>query len=251
MKCKCLQCGKYFEVAYPSLARKFCTSSCSTTYRWAHTESCWVKFECKTCGKEFKVRRSDHRIKEGKQIKYCSPECSHLGSITGRIVTCPVCGKEFYTTRTRFCSQSCVIEHRKKHEHGKTDLDLEHWKPTSVFPDRYYVSDKGEIYSVASNKLLSPGYNQKGYKICALNCNGKTKYLKVHRLVAQAFIPNPENKPEVDHINGNRTDNRVENLRWVTSKENARNPLTYKKLVENGRMSMAKIHKKRKETKTI
>ena len=69
-------------------------------------------------------------------------------------------------------------------------------------------------------------------RLCKLSTNG---YLKVriggvmknaHRLVAEAFIPNPNNKPEVDHINTVKTDNRVENLRWVTREENCNNPLT-------------------------
>jgi len=51
----------------------------------------------------------------------------------------------------------------------------------------------------------------------------KNKYYKVHRLVAELFIPNPENKPEVDHINRNRNDNRVQNLRWATRSENMKN----------------------------
>ena len=74
--------------------------------------------------------------------------------------------------------------------------------------------------------------------------NGKTKTIYTHKLVAEAFIPNPENKPCIDHINTIKTDNTVwlnedgsvnyekTNLRWVTYKENSNNPLTIKKLIK-------------------
>lgn len=82
----------------------------------------------------------------------------------------------------------------------------------------YQVSDKGRVKSLRSNKILNQRDNQK-YKMVTL-LNTKRKDFKVHRLVALAFIPNPENKPQVNHIDGNKANNCIDNLEWCTAKEN-------------------------------
>ena len=71
----------------------------------------------------------------------------------------------------------------------------------------------------------------KGYKIISLWKNGTGKMFRVHRLVAAAFIPNPENKPCIDHIDGDRANDHADNLRWVTVKENQNNPITKSKWI--------------------
>lgn len=80
--------------------------------------------------------------------------------------------------------------------------------------DNYQITKDGEIYSKKNKKILKQRLCN-GYSMATLD-GSKT----VHRLVAQTFIPNPENKPYVNHINSNKVDNRVENLEWVTQKEN-------------------------------
>jgi DNA-binding CsgD family transcriptional regulator len=87
----------------------------------------------------------------------------------------------------------------------------------------YYVSPNGDIYSNKRNDMykLKPTKSTRGYVKVRLSIDGKIYNRHIHRMVAETFIPNPENKPEVNHIDGNKKNNTVTNLEWVTRKENA------------------------------
>ena len=84
----------------------------------------------------------------------------------------------------------------------------------------YMVSTTGEVMSENKKGLLKQNTDKNGYKVLTLHVNGERLYRKVHRLVAMAFIPNPNNLPIVHHIDGDPSNNDVSNLKWVTSKEN-------------------------------
>ena len=89
----------------------------------------------------------------------------------------------------------------------------------------YSVSNFGNVRMEKNGKLMKQRINPVGYKIVGLCPKPFTKQetIRVHRLVAIAFIPNPENKRNVDHIDNNRTNNNIENLRWATNSENGFN----------------------------
>lgn len=89
-----------------------------------------------------------------------------------------------------------------------------------VIYSNYAVDRMGNVYSLRKNKQLKPKKNWDGYLRIQLWDHGDCKYVSIHRLVAEAFIPNPENKPFINHINGIKNDNRIENLEWCTQREN-------------------------------
>lgn len=134
-------------------------------------------------------------------------------------------------------------------------MDKEIWKPIKGFEGYYEISDKGRVKSLGrlvlrrtsnihtKEKILKLPPCKNGYIVTHLHKDGKAYHSYVHRLVADAFLPNPYNKTEIDHIDTDRSNNKVENLRWCTRSENNYNPIT------NKRMSLSHIgHKLKKES---
>ena len=142
--------------------------------------------------------------------------------------TCKVCGctkpiSEFYYRKVYTCKR-CVCEHnseivRLKNLANDPDLPNEEWR-IIPFDHNYMVSNLGRVRSYRVHtgraKMLKPTKHRQGYVVLRLT---EHQYL-VHRLVAAAFIPNPEGKKTVNHLNGVKDDNRVENLEWATQSEN-------------------------------
>lgn len=108
------------------------------------------------------------------------------------------------------------------------------WRPVSGYEGRYEVSINGDVRSLERQKKNRGGtqriplrdmkqrYNHKGYKVVHLSKDGTNAWVLVHRIVALAFVPNPHGKPQVNHIDGNKTNNSASNLEWVTNSENMR-----------------------------
>ncbi|MEE6721116.1 NUMOD4 domain-containing protein [Limosilactobacillus reuteri] len=97
---------------------------------------------------------------------------------------------------------------------------MERWKPIEGYEDYYLVSNKGNVKSIRSKKILKPRIGDAGYYYLVFSVHGKRKTVKIHRLVANAFIPNPNNLPMINHKDENKLNNNVNNLEWCTPKYN-------------------------------
>jgi len=94
------------------------------------------------------------------------------------------------------------------------------WKDIKSYEGRYQVSNLGKVKSLVRECILKFGIRGKGYLYVNLCKDGQVKKFSIHRLVAETFIPNPDNKPEVNHRDGIKNHNEATNLEWATSKEN-------------------------------
>jgi len=97
----------------------------------------------------------------------------------------------------------------------------------------YKINRVGEIFNVKRNIIMKLQSNRHGYKVVGLSKNGLRKLYGVHRLLCIQFLENPENKPCVDHIDRNKQNNNLENLRWVTISENCSNKAVSGSIIKN------------------
>ena len=145
---------------------------------------------------------------------------------------CKICHKikpisDFYKSTSRICKR-CVCEEKSKlvaerNLKNNPDLPNEIWKDLPNYVGKYSISNLGRIRSLMlgakKNCILTPTVHRQGY--LRIKLYDKKTFL-IHRLVAETFIPNNDNKQTVNHINGVKSDNRVQNLEWATISENIR-----------------------------
>ena len=164
---------------------------------------------------------------------------------TVKAIACP--GDMLNSEQDRFIT-------KYKPKYNDEILENEIWAKIKDHPN-YSVSNKGRVRNDKRERMRKTYIDKDGYLFVVLFRNKSNVIYRVHKLVANAFIPNPDNKPCVDHIDTNKLNNNVDNLRWVTQKENCNNPLTklhrkQSQAVANQKISAAlKGRKKSEETK--
>lgn len=148
----------------------------------------------------------------------CGPECENVIQYKDR-VTCKHCLRILKKDK---CKLLAMMSEKQPEVRGD-----EIWRAVIGYEDRYIISNIGRVKSLLNNCILNQ-YDRGGYPHVGLYINSKRKSQKVHRLVAIAFIDNPENKPFINHKDGTRNNNHVDNLEWVTNQENRQHNIDLK-----------------------
>ena len=221
---------------------------------------------CPKCSNDNRMNGLEFYIELSKKIhgdKYDFSNSIYLGATKEIEVRCKKCGNIFFITpysliRGTGCKMCNIEEERKV-----PCLYGEEWRDIMGFGG-YQVSNLGRVRSI--DRIISVGkhqrkvvgvilklnYDKDGYKMVSLrNRKRKSNLKRVHRLVAKAFIPNPNGYDCIDHINGVRDDNRVENLRWCTVKMNSSFELALEnrsKAIKNSYIKNPSLRKVRAET---
>lgn len=123
------------------------------------------------------------------------------------------------------------------------------WKDIEGYEGLYQVSNLGRVHSLYRNIILKGSEDIWGYIKVTLYKDGSPSIKTVHRLVAQAFIPNPENKPEVNHIDEDKTNNNVSNLEWSTRKDNLNHGTRNERISKSNSIQILAINLKTGESK--
>jgi|SRR5690606_24752201 len=120
------------------------------------------------------------------------------------------------------------------------------------FPN-YAILEVGEVKNLKTGRILKSSPDNKGYMTVRLYNNGRAKTFKVHRLVAEYFIPNTENKPQVNHIDGDKSNNDILNLEWVTNSENQIHAIKTGLRVDTDewRKNISNAHKGKRESEEV
>ena len=113
----------------------------------------------------------------------------------------------------------------------------------------YQITDDGKVYSILKKRFIYTSRDKYGYEQCLLYKNNKHKTKKVHRLVAEHFIPNPYNKPQVNHIDGIRDNNNINNLEWCTNSENQLHSYRFNNRIPSNKYVNKRTRAEKKEVK--
>lgn len=171
-------------------------------------------------GKEVK-KKADAKYRQSNAYKQSmskrKAKRQHIAMINKQLRTAKAKDKQRANSIKRIDSYKQIAD-----KYNKTTIEPvpEQWKDIQGYEGLYRISNYGDVYSLIRNKVLNQMTTTYGYLQVNLHKDKKQKTIKVHRLVASAYIDNKDNKPEVNHIDTDRTNNTVSNLEWCTRQEN-------------------------------